>query len=219
MDDYWGDDSQYDSEIEALKDSLKSSVKAEIKKELETLRKDNRDLKVKLDNLDSLEKQAQSKARELERAIENAERSAKRKRAKELFAEIATEKYLVTSESYFEEKCGKCNDERKLVFTYPSGKEGLEVCNTCGYQQYRRVVTEAIGTSVDIRDGELMVWYKPFSKNDDDYHSMSGTIYKKYTGQPYEDKIYSYLFETREDAQGYADFINEKDATKDKEIG
>jgi hypothetical protein len=212
MDDYWEDYGEFNEEIESLRESLKTTVKGEIKKELESLRKENRELKGKVANLDKLEKEAKEIKRKADNEYETAVKRANYLKADELFKYLEETKYTVRHVSYTTSKCEKCNDDRNLLFTYPSGKEGVEKCPDCGFARYHWKVDVAIGTSIDIRNGELMIWYKPFSYKDDNYHSMSGDIKKLYKGEDFEaikNNKYSILFGDEETAQKYADFLNE----------
>ena len=212
--DYWDDYSEYDNTAEELKASLLVSVKQEVKDKIEKLQRENAELKEKQKNLTLLEQEVSRKTSQLDRDIRNAERTVKNAKAKELFKEIAETKYMLTNKSFTKDKCDKCNEKRKLTFTYPSGKVGEETCDVCGSTDYRAVVTEALGVSIDVRSGELIVWYKPYKYwDDDEYSSMSGEVKKPYTGQDFTEmdkSRYSYIFTDKSDAQKYADYLNEK---------
>lgn len=209
---YWDEYGSYDSAAAELKETLIGSVKKEIAEKIAKLEQENAELKGKQKNLNVLEAKAKQKAAQLDREIAGAERSVRYKKAKDLFREIAETKYITIYEHYMPDKCAKCDDKRQLPFIYPSGKEGYENCPDCGSTRTKYVVTEAIGTSVDIRDGDLMIWYKPYrSWEDEEYHSMSGDIKTPYKGQDFADlNQYRTLFNDKDTAQKYADYLTEK---------
>lgn len=209
MEDYWDDYNTYDQTVAELKASLISSVKTDVKEKIETLQKENAELKARLSGLDQLEAEAKTAKKNAEYAISTAERTVRYKKAKELFKEIAQERYLITYRHFHKDLCGKCED-RKVEFTYPSGKKGYEPCELCGGLQTEKIVVEAIGTECDIRNGELLTWWQPYrSWEDEESHSMHSSIKKKFIGQAYEDlNEYNTLFDSKEEAQKYADFLN-----------
>lgn len=213
MDEYWDEYGEFNEAIGSLRESLKTTVKKEITDELTKLRTENKELKGRVSNLDQLEKEAQDKVRLAQNKYDSAAREAAYMRADELFKYLEDTKYMVTQVSHGQDKCDKCNDERKLLFTYPSGKDGYEMCS-CHAQVYQWEATPAIGTSVDVRDKNLRVWYKPFS-TDDNYHSMSGDIRRPYNGEDFGDLAkanirYGLLFNDEETAGKYADWLNTK---------
>lgn len=215
MDEYWEDYGEFNQEIETFRESLKVAVKDEIKKELETLRVDNKSLRDKVAHLDSLEKEAEATKRKAEYEYESAVKRAGYLKADELFKYLEETKYMLSRRSGLLPKCDNCDEKRHVPFTYPSGKESYEICVTCGTPKYEWEVDTAIGTSIDIRSGDLIIWYKPFSTRDeDDYHSMSGNIKKLYNGESFEQLVednYQLLFNDEETAQKYATYLNQKE--------
>lgn len=209
-DEYWDGYGEFNNEIDSFRESLKTAVKKEITDELAKLRTENRDLRDKVANLDSLEKEAQNKIRQAQNELDTATHRAASMKADEMFKYLEETKYIVTRVPHDQPKCGKCNDDRKLPFIYPSGKEGHEMCE-CAKAKYEWEPGEAIGTSIDIRNRDLMIWYRPYSTREDDYHSMSGDIKKPYNGEDFEtiesDK-YKILFNDKATASRFAAYLN-----------
>lgn len=208
MDEYWDDYGEFNEEIESLRESLKTAVKSEVRKELESLRTENKTLKEKVSNLDTLEREARDIKRKADNEYETAVRRANHAKADEIFKYLEDTKYGVTRNSYQLPKCDKCDKDRLMTFTYPSGKVGTERCVDCGVMQYAWETTTLVGTEVDIRRGELMVWYKPYSTREDDYHSMSGSVRKLYNGEDFEDITRDYMFNDEAKAKEYAEYLN-----------
>lgn len=122
--------SEFDEKVEEFKDYLRQSIKEETQNEIEKLRKENEALqKIKRD-WDNLVKEYEDKKRELEYKIRECESKASSKRLETLFEETGMNviMYKPDYNHVYGKKCNKCDDDRYIHFSSPSGKDYTEDC-------------------------------------------------------------------------------------------
>lgn len=217
MDDYWDNYGEFNEAVEELKSTLKDTVKEEVTKELETLRKENRELKDRQENLTQLESEAAQLKAQAQREFDSAKGRALEARAKELLEALSEPAYRLKSAYVNPPKCDKCNDQRKLEFTYPSGKTGIETCDVCGTSKTVYSVVDAIVVEAKIaRWGgkrEIVTWYTPYyeDKDGDDADVIRGhTEVRFYKDEPFEKLGTGINFRDHDKAQEFADYLNSK---------
>lgn len=219
--------SEYDEAVEGFKELLRKEVSEETQSRLKQLEKENGTLRAKVANLSQLEREAEGKIRDAQFAKDQAERTAKqeamRARACELLDIIATPKFTVTVTRVMIPKCDKCDEDRKLTYTTPRGKEQSEQCEC--WKSYQKYITEtrrvaSVGKS---RHG-LQVWYKAdkaFLKGpDENDYFRSEILHVPTTIEAMIKHGYgSFGFDTKEEAQALADALNELEKGKDPSNG
>ena len=216
--DFYQEPSEFDELMEDLKANLASKVKTEISDELTLLRTENAELRDKVKNLNRLEREVAAAKRDYEQRAKNAEREAKaeakRLSAGEMLEAIGSPKYTVTTVSVFGDKCEKCDDQREIHFTSPSGKDLTERC-ACHVKYVRWVIQEQIAWTAGVRDRKLMVWYARESVTRDpdrDYvytkvlRNPAGVDLSNLMKEPYD-----YGFSSKDEAQKLADALNQQD--------
>lgn len=230
-DDFYNEPSESDIAIEELKEHLRNEVKSEILNKLERLEKENKELQEIKNNKKQLELEYQEKERQLEREYKLKERDLMKKPIQELLEIIQEEYYYVSYDYLKKEKCDKCNDERRIELVDAYGRKHYVDC-VCKkeYKSEYLVKEKYIGviTEISKRDGQLKMWVSfTYKKSSYDGEYVSGTYFDKdsiiYSFDDFieknENKIKeglekgygfsSYIFSTKEEAQKFADYLNE----------
>jgi len=193
-----------------LKEALKQSIKYQVDK----IGEENEKLKITNEKLLKKVNEIASRERNLVREKNEYERTLKSKRLDELFGDRTVSMYSVTYHNEYSEKCNKCDENRKINFKSPSGKDVQEDCS-CKISYAIHEPEEMILTELRQSRGELSMWYQPYRDgNDDGYVSSTHTNKKDiYSNQSYEsiESIWKILFRTKEDCQGYCDYLNRSD--------
>ncbi|MES9718973.1 hypothetical protein, partial [Bacillus safensis] len=83
-DEFYNEPNEFEKQINEFKESLLKSVKQEYLSEMEQLKKENKELQVVRENLDTIEKEYKEKSRRLDWERHNMERELKNKRLSEL---------------------------------------------------------------------------------------------------------------------------------------
>lgn len=217
-DHYYGDTTPFDEEVESLKDHLRKSVKEETQQELEKLRTENAEMKGQLKNLANLERAASRAQVRYEQKLHNAEVTARHTVEKEgmrkLVELLAEPRYVVTPAWDPQPKCGKCDENRKLHYLTPRGKEAFEMCE-CNAKTQRWAVEETLVHEVARRSGKVLAWYHPVSRYYDEDSFGSPTVLKSPDGVALEGLMKEprdYGFTTEAAAAVLADALNGADA-------
>ena len=116
--------------FEELKKILLGTVREEIKTELEHLRKENEELRVFRDERDQMRNLLAKTQSDCARRIKEAKVEAENRIFESLLGEHMIQAWKVGREYILPPKCDKCDDQRKLHFKSPLGKELTEPC-TC----------------------------------------------------------------------------------------
>jgi hypothetical protein len=211
-DDYFDDIEEFDKKIDEFKQSLINAVKQEYQEEIERLRKENSELQGIKNRMEEIEQEHKNAIIRLK----NKERESDRKSLKELLDSTKLIMYKPTQKYEEKPKCEKCNDNRQIEYTSPSGKIQYESC-VCGERNIVFVPSEIMRCEFrqQWRGDKLIVWYKPIEKNDDHVCIAEfgySNVYKLYNGTtPYEEVgYYDVMFKSIEDCQKYCDWLNEK---------
>jgi hypothetical protein len=192
---------------ERMQDVLLESVKCEISnlsKLNKELQLENKRLKDRQDEVFDLERKVQYEKDNLKRIVRN-------ERLSELLKDFQIVMYKAYNEGKKPKKCNKCNDNRKIVFKSPSGKEMQESCN-CSKDIKHYAIEEYYCSEFRLdRDNKtLLMWYK----HDDEYESYSykssnfaKVVYSE--NMIYDDlDYYDTYFKDKEECQKYCDWLN-----------
>lgn len=216
-DEYYENLSPFDEEVESLKNHLREGVAKEIKERLELLETQNKELTRKLKNLGTLEREAADTKREYERKLTMAEQTAMRTVQKEglrkLLELLKEPRYRVNRNWEMGPKCGKCDEERKLRYTTPLGREMFEACE-CSTRSALWEVEETLVHEVSRRDGKIIAWYHGTSRYFDDDSMGSPTVLHSCEGHTLEEMAKNprdYGFPTAESAAVLATVLNKAD--------
>lgn len=216
MSEYWDDYAGYDEAAETLKEALRAGVKDEIKEQIKSLSSENRELKNKLKNLDKLMLEAEQSRLAYEREYATAKRTAVQDVRKEKLAELlnALDERLYTVERIYvsREKCDRCDDQRRIYYTTPMGRETYEACECSSSDSHWEAVSVA-AHEVSRRDGKLVLWWCAVDGwRDSD--TLNPKVLKPSGGVDIAvltESPSSYSFRTLESAQAVADARNRQE--------
>lgn len=160
-DDFWDDDySEYESFMEDLKDTLKGQIKKSVTAEIEQLKIELSKLEDFRLNLQKYNNEMSDLKYKLKVAEESVEKRAKALRIKDVIELIEKPAYLIeTNSEYIVSKCDKCDNDRLIHFTSPSGKDLTEPCPYCNKRKWVRYPTE--GKILEISDKHYEHYEKP----------------------------------------------------------
>lgn len=208
-DDYY-EPSEFDHEMECLKQSIRDNVRKEIQDEMDRLRAESADLRTVKENWQEMKREHDQALRELRIAKENAEREAKRAKAKDILAEIAVIGYRPSVKYEVGPKCDKCDQYRYRHFISPLGREMKEEC-TC--KKAKKVFAPLEVMLKDFYVGnELKEFDYELDRKDTDYdhYSMCADVYKELPDDISKINEYRAVFINKDDCQRYCDLMNEK---------
>lgn len=218
--DYWDErePSEADSIFAELRDKVYESVSDEITEKIKRLTSENFDLKQRVGNLATLEREAKWAKESFERKeaqLATAVNSEMRRmRAAELLTFLTEEKFGIVVERISREKCDKCDEDRHIRYLTPRGRESFEYCECKDYDRRYvpsvMLVKEFNGTGLDIN-----VWYEPY-KNSGGWYGDDWECRTRHLQVPTSDEEIlkdptSYGFDTMEEAQRICDLLNKKE--------
>lgn len=209
--DYYDEPSEFEQQIDEFKNSLYDCVKKEHKDKMTRLEKENKELQETKKNFDAIKTEYNNKLRELNIKLETAERDAKRLKLKDLMQELKQVLWQAKTTRVYDEKCEKCNNNRKIEFTSPSGKTFEEDC-TCGIGIIKYLTSPyEIYSFQQNRDG-IGKWYIKKYRDEDYYSEDSKCVdflvksEEDFISIP--DRMYNVFFETEELCMKYCDIKN-----------
>lgn len=217
-DDYY-EPFEFDEAIQEFKQTIRDNVRDEIKNEIAMLKSKLSELQDIKARWDELKKEHDQKMREMNRAIDNAARDARKLRMMEILDDFQQEYWGIANVGIEQPKCDKCDDNRYIHFLSPSGKDCVEECE-CRKRNPHYEPKKMECVEIDFRDGKMKGWYIPH-RQDDYYTSSVSRDNKIYRGEPFEEIPKGELsvsypwFKTVEEAQAYCDWLNEKGETED----
>lgn len=230
-DDYWPEPSEFDQQVEEFKDSLRNSVKDEIKEKIASLENELVEIKEFRDEKDKFIREYESKIREAKREVEAAnklvkesEEKWKKARLHQLLGDYLTVGWVVGSSWEYGEKCDKCDENRKIHFTSPQGKEYTEDCQ-CAKRYYRYFPKEATLSKIYVKKknfrwddkGETDFYNRYYMVTDDDEYDRYESADEIYASSDIDyKKVNSYraVFLNEEDCQKYCDWKNKEKLKK-----
>jgi len=232
MSSYWDDEPYYYEPSEAdeifleakskLENALKESIKNKMEQILEentSLKEENQKMREKVREIEWKEKSLESKEKDLERSVLCKKFSEMLKPLEE-----KTPMYNVDYKWVYGDKCNKCNENRQIEYTLPSGKRGYEDC-TCkkSYVVYYPVLREVVSLSLyKSKDYPYKISVTPKYDSpsyDDTYCHFELKTYIENLDETYDLKELYYKsvgFKTEEDCQKLCDYLNKKEKVPKK---
>lgn len=113
---------------EEIKKVLLGTVKQEFIDELEKLRKENEELRPFKEDKDRFERELLQAKADYNRKIKEAQISAENSVFEKLLGDRIVQAWKVKRDYIKPPKCNKCDDQRRLHFSSPSGKDMTEPC-------------------------------------------------------------------------------------------
>ena len=231
-DDYWNEPSEFDQQIEEFKDSLRASIKDEIKEKIESLEKELAELKEFKDEKDKFIHKYENEINKIKneadvvvRDAKNSEKKWKKARLHELLGDCLMVGWRVGHSSEYGEKCDKCDDNRKIHFTSPQGREYTEDCQ-CAKRHYKYFPKEAVLAKFYVRKKNFFGgndeksnfydrYYTVKEHDDCDCYDFSDDVYPSLTNVDYKTITpYYAVFLNKEDCKKFCDWKNEQELKK-----
>lgn len=220
-DDFYNEPSEFDMQVEEFKESLAKSIKSEFLEEMERLKKKNRRLQGIKDNFEQVKRDYERKKQECERAMREAEDRAKRMKVEELMEKFKTFLWRPDWEYLYGPKCDKCDKDRHIEITLPSGNKVKDDCE-CDKSRAKVMVPERIVRyELANRDSGIVAWYTACGKEGERYYKLEyastiyaeGNIVKPGTSFDVLEEMENQrdiLFTTRGECLAYCEYLNEK---------
>jgi len=227
-DDYFREPSEFEMQVEEFKESLRNAVKDEIKEKIESLEKELAELKEFKDEKNKFIQEYEAKIREIKCEADKVKREAKESEEKwkkarlhQLLGDYLTIGWKAESSWEYGEKCDKCDDNRKIHFASPQGKEYTEDCQ-CAKRYYKYFPKETSLFKIYVRKKNFRYddkgetdfynrYYTVEDKDDDDYYrcDCANSVYASSDISNIDfEKVNSWtaIFLNEEDCQKYCDW-------------
>ncbi|ASN71819.1 hypothetical protein 7S4_33 [uncultured Caudovirales phage] len=211
--DFYHEPSEFEQQVDELKATLLNSVKDEFKEEMERLRKENAELQEVKQRMKEMENEHKRKLYDLDYEKRNLESKVRQERLDALLKGFEVELYTIGYKSYRAPKCDKCDENRRIHYKTPLGKETYETCDCGNYINVYEPMPTLL-KEFSIRSGEGVVWYEVRDSGNCYEHlgyyddSINGkemiTSEEQFEGKG----TYKVLLQTKELAQKYCDYIN-----------
>lgn len=224
------EESQFDEMIYELKDALKKSVKREFTDKIKELEEELAELREFKDQKESYDREMKNLKFKLEQAEKSVEIKAAKIRLREIADVLAQDAWIADSKwEYVLPKCDKCDDNRKIHFKSPLGKDMEEYC-TCSDKmpKYRPVKAEIVEISQSsyVKDQELgnirlkyitdRAFAKRNSGEDDPYEIQYVRVYDGCSFNDSKMGCGRVYFRDKDDCQRYCDYLTEEYAKNHK---
>ena len=208
----------YTDEIEALQSAIRSSIRKEVLKEMNRLQEENKKLQGIKEHFESVKRDYERKKAACDRIITNAEYKARTARFSKLMEDHKLIRWKVDYKLAYGKKCEKCDKERHIEVTLPSGRKANDSCK-CNTKS-RKLYFPVPRVLYEISDSRgLMGWYKECTSSDGGkYYTISSgysTICDRNNKKAIEELkrheekgIYNALFDSREECQKICDELN-----------
>lgn len=212
--------SQEEVIITDLKEHIKSSVKEEIKNKLKrfeeknnSLKKENRELKKKVANLNQLEN-------ELKEKIASAKRDVYKEEMKNLIECIPNvkEAFSIDYDYIKQEKCNCCDENRGITFTDALGRKYKVACK-CNDSKKVYVYKKSTYTFyLEKGNRDLRLYVKMYREDDNKYVEINkdkNNFIEKFDENNPPENYYNVLFTDENEAKKYVDWLNKKEQEKE----
>ncbi|ANY67287.1 hypothetical protein BBD42_12995 [Paenibacillus sp. BIHB 4019] len=210
-DDFYCEPSEFERQIEEFRQSLMNSVKDEYKAEMERLRTENAELQQVKNRMKDIERERSHEKNDVERAKRDALKEAKQLRLSELLRDYKHVIYRADYNHEYLEKCGNCDEKRKVRYITPLGREEKEEC-TCAKHIKRYFIREVHASRIEHYSaaGDISVTYYD---DIDEERIIRSTIHK--AGTDVKKAKEWFCFEEKEDCEKFIDWMNAQEAAKE----
>lgn len=216
--------SAMDEIIMDAKNKLREKVKEEVKTYYDSIIRENGVLKLKNEKLQKIVNEIESKENELEREKRQMLQTVRRERLSELMKNFEVVLYQPEAKSIPLPKCNKCDNERRIPYKTPLGKEQFEYCDCNNHSHYFYSPYAYYASEFRVNSGydkkEIVAWYKhapSYGNKDDDTYSYSNSTFLKrlieedFTDFENIDNRRETFFRSIETCQKYCDYLNSKE--------
>ena len=205
----------YEEIVMEYQQKMKEVLLGTIKVEIENTKDENVRLKTENEKLRNERSNIRNKERQLEIQKSDLMRQVKRERLSQLMSDFQVVMYRANKIYPKIPKCNKCDDNRKIKFPSPSGKQMEESCS-CDKGKKTYIPIEYICSEFKVNrdDGAMLMWYKENHEKDHDWYGYNNSDLAKsvYKGEIFEELVdYNTYFKSKELCQEYCDWLNSKD--------
>lgn len=203
--------SEFDRQIEEFKDALREDVKRETLEEIERLKKELAELRDFKERKDEIEKECREKIREAKIAAAEAEQKWKNARLYTLLGEYLVGGFTVKCEFIQGPKCSKCDENRRIHFKSPSGRDMSERC-LCdvSVKRYITVPIELYSMEAGKFSAKDNFVFSRYATEDyGDYYYAKNIVSD--LDHPEKIDTYSAMFLDKELCQKYCDWLNDRE--------
>lgn len=227
--DYYEDDfyepSEFDMLVDEWKEKLRDSVKEEYKAEMAKLRQENETLQDIKKNWDKKVRELQTEKEEVVRTKYRIEREIKNQYLSEILKDVMEERWGISYRwEYLREKCDRCDDDRRLHYKTPLGRDAYEMCS-CAKQCRIYSPEEISGIQISQRrsryDKDIKIFFEHEDNKDRDsydtyrWHSDSFIFQDDMSYDELEKAHTHYaIFKNKEECQKYCDWLNAREREK-----
>lgn len=171
--------SEYDMMVEEFKTTLRKSIAKEWVDKMNKLEKENSELQEIKRNFENIKRDYENKKLQCEIEKERVIKDAKRMRLKELMQDVQKSYWKLSWIYAYTKKCNKCNENRKIIFKSPSGKEYSENCKcSIGKQIYVPMRVDIYEISLrNIGTGTANVFFREQKGCNDNIYYQSAEYY------------------------------------------
>lgn len=218
--DFYNEPSEFEEKIDELKESIAKDVKKDFIEEMESLKKENQNLRGIKEHFEQIKRDYENKKQELDRAIRDAETKAKRMKAEEIMEKYKVFFWRPSCTYLYGAKCDKCDENRQIEVALPSGKKVKDDCDCRNTQRKVYAPERMMRYELADRDGKVVAWYKSCGKDGERYYcaDYASTVYAdKAMVEPgtsfdtlaNKDNCRDVLFRTKEECLAYCEYLNE----------
>lgn len=211
---FYHEPSEFEQKMDELKESLAESIKEEWIVRMKKLGEENAELQGIKKDFDKIKADYENKERQLNYERQDLERKVRRERLSDLLKDFEVEYFTVASRSKYKPKCDKCDENRRIYYKTPSGRETYESCECASSIPVYEPIPILLST-FSIRRGEGNAWYSvKYRGKDDEYLSYyEDSIHGDEViidEEQFEEIGYAHktLFKTKEIAQKFCDYKN-----------
>lgn len=201
--------SEFDRQIEEFKDALREDVKRETLEEIEQLQKELAELRDFKERKDEIEKEYREKMRAAKVAAAEAEQKWKNARLHTLLGEYLVGGFTVKCEFIKGPKCPKCDENRRIHFKSPSGRDMSERC-LCDVSVKRHIPVPIELFSIEagkFSAKDNFVFSRYATEDYGDYYYAKNIV--RDLDHPEKIDTYSAMFLDKELCQKYCDWLND----------
>lgn len=228
-DDYWGEPSEFEQQVEEFKDALRNSVKDEIKEKIASLEKELAELEDFKRDKNKIIQEYENKVKEAKREAETTIRKAKESEEKwkkarlhQLLGDYLTVGWKAAYIRMYREKCDKCDDDRKIHFSSPQGKKYTEDCQCakcyCKYYPLEATLSKIYVRKKNFSSDSNADFYNRYYtvENEDncDVYEVSGEVYASSDFDYEKANSYRAVFLNEEDCAKYCEWLTERSYKK-----
>lgn len=215
------------SEMEELKkeyaDKMLSFLTDEAKANYYSVITENDKMKNKVKDMQDKIDKFYTIVHDKDKRIRELEEQSRKTRLRELMKDREIILYSPSYKNVYGVKCDKCDEDRKLKFTTPRGKESFEMCRCSDTKIKEYYTSELVAYNMELRDNgrSLYIWYtEKKSSNEDDCYYSNGrlvkdisdslpfeSLYEVFKSKEYNSEVY---FSSKELCDKFIEYINAK---------